>query len=149
MLPTPAAASSAAASGSTRKIAAGSVSGAFTRCLSTPVLSPGEPDPVLSEDSANTTGPPLVASASLIASSTVVSVASKSRLVSQNFWAIAAACRSAARGSPLVTATTADPISRISIQGCTQNIETASALPAPSRASARANSRRAGPWDVC
>src|SRR2546422_5461499 len=47
--PTPAPASAAAASGSTRKIAAGSASGALTRCLSTPVLSPGEPDPVLSE----------------------------------------------------------------------------------------------------
>ena len=50
--------------------------GAFTRCFKTPVLSPGEPDPVLSEDSASTTGPPLIFSAAAIASGTECSFTS-------------------------------------------------------------------------
>ena len=86
--PTPAAASAEAASGSTRKIAAGSVSGALTRCLSTPVLSPGEPEPVLSEDSARTTGPPLACERHFDRFLDRRQGDFKVLFVSQNFWAM-------------------------------------------------------------
>ena len=81
--------------GSTRKIAAGSARGARTRCFRTPVLSPGEPDPVLSDDSASTTGPPFIRIAAASASATGVRLASKAFLLSQSRRAIESACRCA------------------------------------------------------
>ncbi len=93
--PMPALIAAATEAGSTRKIAAGSVRERVPDASRTPVLSPGDPDPVLSDDSASTTGPPSIRIAAARASATGVRLASKTLLSSQSRRAIESACRCA------------------------------------------------------
>jgi len=75
------------------------------------VLSPGDPDPVLSDDSERITGPPEARKASRIARSGGVRRTSNSRRASQN-WRANAPATDFTRELPLpATTTTEQPIS--------------------------------------